>query len=386
MRIAYVCTDPGVPVFGTKGCSVHVQEVVRSLVRRGHTVELFCTSTGGAAPADLAGVPVQVEPVAGAGALAARERAAATAERGLAVRLGGSGPFDLVYERYALWGRAAQALSRTRGIPSALEVNAPLVDEQARYRGLVHRTEAEAVARSALSDASVVVAVSDQVAAWARRNGADAGRVHVVPNGVDTARVLPAQSEPRGAFTVGFVGTLKPWHGLRTLVDAFARLAATAPDSRLLIVGDGPEAATVRGRAEALGLRDRVELAGARAPADVPALLHRMHVAVAPYPRDPGTYFSPLKVFEYLAAGLPVVASRVGQVAQLITDESDGVLVPPDDPAALADALLALRSDPVRRARLGASARRTAVARHRWDAVVDRVVDLAVATPPRAVA
>ncbi|PRX97129.1 glycosyltransferase family 4 protein [Allonocardiopsis opalescens] len=372
MRIAYVCTDPGVPVFGAKGASVHVQEVLRVLVGRGAEVELFCVRTGGAGPGDLAGVRVHELPLEPSRDPVTRELAAMRADAALARAVAARGGFDLVYERYALWGRSAMPLARAMGVPGVLEVNAPLVEEQERYRGLVHRSAAVESARTALGAAAAVVAVSDPVAAWARGHGARA--VHVVPNGVDVARVRPAPAEPAGPFTVGFVGTVKRWHGLDTLLDAFRLLCESGP-ARLLIVGDGPEAGRLAERAAALGLAARTELTGALPPSQVPALLHRMHAAVAPYPPADsalGSYFSPLKIYEYLAAGLPVVATEVGQAAQIITHGTDGLLSPPGDAEALAGALARLRADAPLRARLGAAARRTAVRRHGWDRTVDR--------------
>jgi glycosyltransferase involved in cell wall biosynthesis len=99
-----------------------------------------------------------------------------------------------------------------------------------------------------------------------------------------------------------------------------------------------------------------------------------MDIAVAPYPADDGGYCSPLKLFEYLAAGLPIVASRTGAVTSVLRDGHDGVLVPPGDPGALAAALADLRADPARRAALGRAARRTAVRGHSWQAAVDRIL------------
>jgi glycosyltransferase involved in cell wall biosynthesis len=106
-----------------------------------------------------------------------------------------------------------------------------------------------------------------------------------------------------------------------------------------------------------------------------------MDAAVAPYPDLTPFYFSPLKVFEYMAAGLPVVASRVGQLSSLIEDGWNGLLCPPGDPAALAASLDRLRQDPALRARLGQTARTAVLAHNSWDSVAQRSLSLAGLRP-----
>ena len=385
MRVAYVCADPGLPEFGRKGGSVHVQEVVRGLRRAGHSVELLATCRGGAPPADLGDLAVTSLPPIGRGAASTREAEGRSANRGLTEALERIGPVDLVYERYSLWSSAAMAWARRTQTPAVLEVNAPLIDEQAEHRVLVGRREAEASAAAAFADATAVVAVSEPVADWVRARTSTPQRVHVVGNGVDTDRIVPRPPVDRPpTFTIGFVGTLKPWHGLETLVDAFAVLAFTDPSYRLVVVGDGPGAGALADALEAHGLTTAATLVGAVDPLAVPAYLHGMDLAVAPYPDLPHFYFSPLKLYEYLAAGLPVVVSRVGQVAEVIDDGRTGVLCRPGDALALAESVAGLRADPCRRAGMAAAGRADVVAHHSWDGVVRRILQLVRSAPAQA--
>ena len=375
MRTAYICTDPGIPVLGRKGASVHAQAVLTELVRAGHEVHLLTPRPGGAA---FPGVQIHLLPPIGKGDAAARERRAQASDAAVAGVLSTIAP-DLVYERYALWGRTATRWAAEHGIRSVLEVNAPLVAEQQRFRELVHVDEAEAVAHSALSCADTVICVSEPVGAWARERGARPGAVLVEPNGVDPTRITippgPVAPVDSDTFTVGFLGTLKPWHGLDTLVSAMEPLIRADRSWRLLLVGDGPMAEDVRHRLAAAGLADRAELTGAVSPAEVTAYLHHMDIACAPYPAGGSDYFSPLKVYEYLAAGVPVVASAVGQLPGALDHGRLGRLVPPGDPAALTEGLAGLRDDLGERIRLRQLGREVVLARHTWQALIERVLD-----------
>jgi len=273
--------------------------------------------------------------------------------------------------------------AREAGVPGLLEVNAPLIDEQATYRSLVDRASAEGVARRVFEAASALLAVSEEVADYLRHAADVSQKVHVVPNGVDPDR-FPTRSErqrPEQPFTVGFVGTLKAWHGLSVLVEAFARLHQQNPDSQLLIVGDGTERVALINDLASRGLLDSAQLIGAVPPSDVPGWLGRMDAAVAPYPDLVGFYFSPLKVYEYMAASLPVVASRIGQLKAVIADEVNGLLVNPGDAEALAAALLRLKRDPALRVRLGKAARACVCRKHTWDAVVEQIIQVGSLEP-----
>ncbi|NUS49478.1 MAG: glycosyltransferase family 4 protein [Nocardioidaceae bacterium] len=327
-RVAYVCTDDGVPPFGRKGASVHVQAMLTQLLDRGDEVHLL-TPLPGTPAAHLARVAVHELPrhAKGDNGVPTDGRVPEILDALHAAR-----PVDLVYERYSLWGRSGTAWARAHGVPCVLEVNAPLPVEQARHRRLTHPEAADAVARAATGQADVVVCVSEPVAAWVRSLGtAGQAAVHVVPNGVDSRRFAPVPIRPHPAeLTLGFVGTLKPWHGLGDLLRALAR----------------------------------------------------MDVAVAPYPPLEDFYFSPLKVYEYLAAGLPVVASDVGPLPDLLTGgrERLGVVYPAGSPQDLAGAVAYLRHDPVARADLAARGRRAMVEEHDWKHVLERILGLTEAT------
>src|SRR2546422_1018511 len=187
MRIAYVCADPGVPVFGRKGCSVHVQEMLRALQGHGAGVDLFAARVDEAPPSGLESLPIHHLTPVGDGDPSSHAAAIAALNDQLAALLDRAGPYDLVYERYSLWSLAAMEHAATAGVPGLLEVNAPLIEEQAAYRGLRDAAGADRVAARAFRAASVLLAVSAEVAAWLERRGVARG---------ERGRALPGSGGP----------------------------------------------------------------------------------------------------------------------------------------------------------------------------------------------
>ncbi|MGJ9405351.1 glycosyltransferase family 4 protein [Nesterenkonia aurantiaca] len=422
MRIGYLLPDPGIGIFGSKGASVHAQEIIRALRTLGHQVTVFCTKRGdrhddpgsASVPEDLADLPVFVVPVSGAKGAQAREAAVARAA-GRMADLAAEGDFDLLYERYSLFSTAGAAARRLCGAALIIEVNAPLLSEQRQHRSLHDEPTALRATLESFTQADLLSCVSAPVADWAHRLLAEhqpgteaAPTVRVIPNGVDPwrFRLEPAHLQhldqqthpdrgPRDAVTIGFLGTLKPWHGTELLLRAIAQVLEHKPEPqlRLRIIGGGPELQPLESLAAELGIRERTEFTGPVSPAQVPQLLAGVDIATAPYPA-PGTeaehYFSPLKVYEYLAAGVPVIASAVGELPRLLQGDAQpagtggttsagtggtepaggpvavGITVPPGDVEMLARALIRLIHDPVRRARMGAAGRRLVEDQHSW--------------------
>jgi glycosyltransferase involved in cell wall biosynthesis len=402
MRIAYVCTDFGVPVFGTKGASVHVRELARAFEELGHDVLILAPRAGGPRPSGF-GVRVErIEPDdadesayrllladAAAGRGVAREVRSllyrSTFRRRALETLRSFRP-DVVYERHSLLGRAGLELARALGVPLVLEVNAPLADEQARHRGLAFKDAARQIEREVLSTADRVVVVSTALRGWLIELGIDAKHIAVVPNGVDTRRfetavgardAVRAQLGARDEALVGFVGSLKQWHDVSGLIDALVRVRGRGRAASLVVVGDGPQRVILAGRARAAGL-DSV-FTGAIPHERVPEHLAALDVAVAPYTRIDGFYYSPLKLVEYLAAAVPVVAADVGDLHHCVRPGETGWLYPPGNVAALAATICTVLDDRARAEALARAGREHVRAEHSWHANARKAVELASA-------
>lgn len=229
------------------------------------------------------------------------------------------------------------------------------------------------LADAACRHATAVVALSDGMAETAVAHGADPARVHVVPNGCDlvlfgphVAPWRPAEAAPWECLAL-YAGAHGRANGLGTLLDAAAILRARGEAGlRLVLVGEGQEKSALMARAAAEGL-DNVTFVDPLPRRDLAALHAGCQVALHLLAEVPefAEWTAPNKIMDGLAAGLPVVTNQPGRAARIVGDGPSGIAVPPGHPAALAEALARLARDAGLRQRLGAAARRQAVAR--WD-------------------
>jgi glycosyltransferase involved in cell wall biosynthesis len=328
--IAYVCADPGIPPDGSKGASVHFRSLAAAFAQLGCQLDVFLARAGdtsGFRPHRARTVPVPK----------------ASGRRGELLQLGhaetmlaalqSAGPHTAVYERLSLFGLAGLAHARELGVPFLVEVNAPLWREAAAFRELGLPNAARGVCLDVLQQADRVLAVSHPLALELQAAGVPAARIEVLGNGADVAafRGATAATKPpalRGRPTLLFCGSLKPWHGVPFLLRAFAALRAQRPCG-LWIVGDGPERAAIEVAMRAFP--GDIVHEGAVAHERMPALLQAADVVLAPYPVAAPDYFSPLKLVEALAAGRPILASRVPCVMDTLQGHDPVGLFEPDD-------------------------------------------------------
>jgi glycosyltransferase involved in cell wall biosynthesis len=374
MRLLYLSADPGVPVLGRKGASIHVQELVRALDAAGASIALASpriAPEGEELPdsVELVGIkPVLPKEHATTAALdAAIERQSAQIVD--AARACGA---DAVCERYSLFSTGGVDAARSLGVPHVLELNAPLREEAARFRGLPHAARAAEVEARVLAATGHVYVVSPELELLLRDQGVPASRLTVLPNGVDGSRSAPPGRRPGRDFTIGFAGSLKAWHGIGVLLEAFSLALEEEPRLRLEIAGTGPEE----------GLLDHADLPSGRLVRHgslphrrVLELMAGWDAGAAPFLPLPRFYFSPLKLVEYMAAGACPVASALGRIPELLGGGARGVLVPAGDAAALARALVALARDRESAWRLGSCARAWVLRSRTWTANAERILD-----------
>lgn len=420
MKIAYVCADPGVPILGNKGASVHVREFTDALVELGHQVQIYAAS--GTAKADASIDPNRTRAALTVLPPSENTRSTARIFASSLARLDSQHEHphlfsevqhavadpefinnalpslrdftpDLLIARHALFSTAGLTLARSLRCPCVLEVNAPLIEERRRFWGLTLEPEAEEVERAVFAGVDQLVAVSEGVRAYLLRYGAPADRIIVMPNGVNLTHFHPAVDDNvirqryglNSKLVIGFAGSLKPWHGVDLLLRAFAsvynmisrRELAGYPALHLLIIGDGPQREHLVQLCQELGMSTAVTFTGGVPHAEIPAHLAALDIAVAPYIFSDGFYFSPLKVMEYMAMGRATIAPRLGQLPSLLQGVAGpcGLLYPADDQHELAVALLRLADDADLRRQLGARAAAQTRQRSSWQTIAHQIIE-----------
>ena len=368
MKIVYAALDQRVP--GTTGGSVHVTAVAGGLAALGHEVDVLTTPGPGPFPEG----PVRWHALAPPLGLRHLRVLRTEAVRAFAR----DARADVIIERYHNFGGEGMRAAKDLGAVAVLEVNAPVIDYPGSPKARLDkalllepmRRWRDRVCRMA---DLLVTPAAEVLPAFVPRD-----RIVEIEWGADTDRfapgvagVAPFTRRP-GALVAVFAGAFRAWHGAINLVRAMRELrAAGRRDLDAVLIGDGPELA--RAMAEAGGL-DGVIFTGAVAHDRMPASLAAADIGVAPFdvaahpPLQLAFYWSPLKVFEYMAAGLPVVAPAIPRLARILGPGHERLLYDAQAPRALADALAYAADHGDERRRLGAAARQRACSEFSWAA------------------
>jgi glycosyltransferase involved in cell wall biosynthesis len=292
---------------------------------------------------------------------------------------------DILYERYNLFLLAGLWLRRRRQIPLLLEVNSPLVSERSNHGGIALRRLAAQLERTAWQRADAVLPVTEVLAAHIASQIGTRQTIHTIQNGVDLERFrsnnlreeLRARHSLQSKIVLGFSGFMRDWHGLDWAIDALEALPANVA---LFIVGEGPAEIRLRALAKERGAAQRVLFAGRVPHESVPDYLAAFDVALQPRAVP---YASPLKLFEYMASSLAIVAPDQANIREIVGDGVSALLFAPDNRSAFLSAVQRLCLDPELRTTLGKAARlRLETVPFTWRANARRVAEIARALSP----
>ena len=301
----------------------------------------------------------------------------------------GSGPWDntlvrFVWQRHSLFRTDGKALSKALGVPLVLSVHAMQVEEAASWGvarpGWSGLTKHFGEVRQ-LRAADLIVCVSEGVAESVARQGIADSRILVTPNGVDATHFRPREDRAairddlglEDAFVVGWCGSFRRFHGLDLALEAMALLRDSDPQAVLLLIGDGQDRARLERRVGEMNLTN-VRFTGTVSHDAMPGYLSACDAGLVLSPPRGPFHYSPVKLREYMACGLPVIAHAVGELKTSLTDGTDAMVIPPDDVGELVGAIEHLAGDSELRVRLAELGTDLATRRWSWSAQVARVV------------
>ena len=279
---------------------------------------------------------------------------------------------DFIYERYNLYHLAGVLTKWWGHVPLYLEVNAPLADERKRFGNLKLGFLANMLERLVWRSADRVFVVTEVLKEIVAAAGVERGRITVIPNGVDRDAfpAAPYRARPGDPIVIGFIGFVRDWHGLDAVIAGLVQ--PSEPPIHLTIVGDGPARPALERQAKALGVEEKVKFFGVKQRASIPDLIQRFDIALQP---QAVSYASPLKLFEYMAAGRAIVAPDQPNIREILSGDETAILFDPKDPAALWWAIRRLAANPELREGLGRAARLALNAQdYTWQANAERVM------------
>ena len=290
--------------------------------------------------------------------------------------------FDLIHERFNLLALGGAWASKKLRIPFVLEVNADLL-EQRRFKGIpergLRRLFAVWATRICFNAAAKIICISPGLKNHLRRRwNLEDSKLTVLPCAADVDAFGPNDNRELVRQGLGlthepvvmWVGGYYPWHDLDLLLKSFTLVLQRHPRAKLVLVGDGPTRQSITQKVQKNGLQDSVMMTGAIAHTRIPEILSIADVAVVPsasLAASRGGTGTPLKLFEYMAAGKAIVATALNEAAEVIRDGHDGLLVEAGAVNGFAEAMLTLLNNPEERLRLGQNARQRALEQYSWE-------------------
>lgn len=290
---------------------------------------------------------------------------------------------DFIYDRYITYNYSCVAFGRTNNIPVFLEVNAPLAYERDNEADevLYLRKLAYFIEKKTCKDAFKTIVVSTPLKEYLMSLGVPDSKIIVLPNGVNPEKFKP--KPPLRALKkslnisnqdtiIGFVGILRPWHGIDLLLKAFGRVYSIFPKTKLLLVGGGPIQSQIEKQARERGFEDQVIITGRVPHEKVSDYIALFDIAVSP---KATFYASPMKIPEYMIQKKAVVAPDTENIKDLVMDNVTGRLFKNGSTESLSDKLISFLGNASERRTIGDQAYGDIFLRRTWIKNADRIIN-----------
>ena len=367
--------------------SRHVSEVCENWQRLGHEVTLFVPDVPGKASQSLSTKIVKVRTFGLKPSFPLTMVYNLSAAFHIVKHFVLNG-IDLVYSRHSMLEFIPVLCLKPFAIRYATEING-LDSEQKRLYGLAEWKirVSEYLDGICYRLADAIVTVTDEIRNFVLSTyGVNVNKVHVVSNGanVNISRPIPSEvacveagMDPSCTYLV-FVGSLKKWHGVQNAILALKSLIGNYPRLKLLVVGDGRELKNLKSLAKREALEEQVIFAGKVRYDQVPYYINAGTLCLAPFntQRNDLTGLSPLKIFEYMACGKPIVTTMVGGLERIIDEHQCGCVVEPDNLEALVEGIDKLLCNPELCEKLGRNGRRAAEEFYAWPKISERLLSI----------
>ncbi len=389
MKIIYLCTDPGIPIFGRKGCSTHVRETCYALQRLGHKVKLFCSNTEGdhdpKERLDVIKIPRPKSKKIGF------DMRHILLDQRMWSRLDDfirEWRPDAIYERYSLYSRAGEKAQRKYGLPRLMEMNAFLTKEQKdriRLGWLARKVE-----KSLIRNSPHLIVVSEPLRQDVNKLGIPLDNIEKMPMAVNLDDFNPSHNgdeilrkhKLENRFIIGYVGTLSGWHGLNLIYEVAEKLHGLncRPHAFLIVGGEGEKLEKHRQKVRERKLDDVIHFIGSVAHKAIPNHVRAMDIAMIP---DTTYWSSPAKLFEYQASGVPVLAPSYPAIQEALDHGHEGLIFEPGNTDQITESIIQLLSSPEKLLKMGLAARKRAEREHSWEKNGQGIIKLYRQIKPR---
>ncbi|MFM8574009.1 MAG: glycosyltransferase family 4 protein [Pirellula sp.] len=290
---------------------------------------------------------------------------------------------DMVYERYCRSNFGSLLASKHCRVPHVLEVNTPYSIELKLYVGGTHHWLDERLERFILGRVDRIATVSTALKNYLAEQGVSPDRMLVTPNAISPSALPVVHREtarlelgiPKDRLVIGFAGSMRKWHGIDFLMEAWPEILDSCPGNPyLLLIGDGDFKVDVQNRVAEQGWEDCVKLVPSVPHNEVLHWMMAMDIGLMP---DSNFYGSPMKIFEYMAMESVACAPRLGPLEEVIQHGSTGVLFEPRDLHSFVDSIRRLAVDKIGRERIARAGREYVLANHRWVDNAQKVIQFA---------